>query len=168
MGRPVKIEGNEKHPASHGATDALAQASVLGLYDPDRSQAVRYLSDPTSWGVFLGAMTDRINALRRNRGAGLRVLMETTTSPTLAGQLRKLLARYPAAKLCQLDPVGQANVREGARQAFGEEVHPVYHFDRADRVLSLDANFFVEEPGSVRYARDFVDRRRVRADRTEM
>jgi MoCo/4Fe-4S cofactor protein with predicted Tat translocation signal len=168
MGRPVKIEGNEKHPASKGATDAFAQASILGLYDPDRSQAVRYLSDPTTWDVFLGTMTTRLEAMRRNGGAGLRVLTETITSPTLVRQLRRLLARSPGAKLCQHDPVGQANVREGARLAFGEEVNPVYHFDRADRVLSLDADFLLEEPGSVRYARDFVDGRRVRAGRTRM
>jgi MoCo/4Fe-4S cofactor protein with predicted Tat translocation signal len=168
MGRPVKIEGNTQHPASLGATDAFAQASVLGLYDPDRSQAVRYLSDPTTWSVLLGEMTNRLDALRRTRGAGLRVLTETITSPTLAVQLRRLLARYPGAKLCQYDPVGQANVREGARLAFGDEVHPVYHFDRAERVLSLDANFLLEEPGSVRYARDFVGGRRVRAGQTRM
>lgn len=168
MGRPVKIEGNTQHPASLGATDAFAQASVLGLYDPDRSQAVRYLSDPTTWSVFLGEMTNRLDAQRRTGGAGLRVLTETITSPTLAAQCRRLLARYPGAKLCQYDPVGQANVREGARLAFGDEVHPVYHFDRAERVMSLDANFLLEEPGSVRYARDFVDGRRVRAGQTRM
>src|SRR5438128_8408434 len=52
-GRPTKIEGNPDHPASLGATDVFAQASVLGLYDPDRSQTPLHLGEIRGWSDFL-------------------------------------------------------------------------------------------------------------------
>jgi molybdopterin-containing oxidoreductase family iron-sulfur binding subunit len=168
MGRPTKLEGNPDHPASLGATDAITQASLLTLYDPDRSQAVRHFGNPSTWDEFLGEMTDRLDALHRSRGAGLRVLTGTVTSPTMTGQLRRLLALFPEAKLHQHEPAGRDSVREGARLAFGDEVNPVYQLDRAQVILSLDSDFLFEEPGSVRYARHFIDGRRVRKGRTQM
>jgi MoCo/4Fe-4S cofactor protein with predicted Tat translocation signal len=143
MGRPTKLEGNPDHPASLGATDAITQASLLTLYDPDRSQAVRYLGNPTTWDAFLGEFTDRLDLLHRNRGAGLRVVTGTVTSPTLASQLRRLLTLYPEARVHQHEPVGRESIRDGARLAFGDEVNPVYHFDRADVILSLDSDFLL-------------------------
>jgi molybdopterin-containing oxidoreductase family iron-sulfur binding subunit len=168
MGRPVKLEGNPDHPASMGATDAYTQASILTLYDPDRSQAARHLGDPASWDAFMAALVEPMDALRARKGAGLRVLTGATTSPTLAGQVRKLLAKYPQAKVYQYEPLGQESARAGARAAFGQDAQPVYNFKKAQRILSLDADFLLEEPGSVRYSRDFMDGRRVTGGRKEM
>ncbi|HEV8232366.1 MAG TPA: molybdopterin oxidoreductase, partial [Thermoanaerobaculia bacterium] len=87
MGRPTKVEGNPLHPASLGATDAFAQASVLSLYDPDRSQTLLYLGEIRPWSAFLGEMRLVLEEERGRRGAGLRILTETVSSPTLARQL---------------------------------------------------------------------------------
>lgn len=86
MGRPTKVEGNPEHPASLGATDAIAQASVLELYDPDRSQTLTYLGDIRPWSSFLGAAREALNAQIPKGGAGLRFLTGAITSPTLADQ----------------------------------------------------------------------------------
>jgi len=161
LGRPTKVEGNPDHPASLGATDIFAQASVLTLYDPDRSQAVIHEGRLGRWGDFLTAMKNARDAHLASKGAGLRILTETITSPTLASQLRAVLAEFPLAKWHQYEPVGRDSVREGARLALGEYVNTVYRFDRADVILSLDADFLCTGPGSVRYARDFSDRRRI-------
>ncbi|MBW3621805.1 MAG: TAT-variant-translocated molybdopterin oxidoreductase [Armatimonadetes bacterium] len=169
MGRPIKVEGNPEHPASLGATDAYTQASILQLYDPDRSKNIRNLGEPTNWDVFTGAMTAQMEELRRRGGgAGLRILTETVTSPTMASQIRALLARYPGARWHQFEPVSRDNIRAGARLAFGADVHPVYHFERADRIVSLDCNFLLEEPGSIRYARNFAERRMVPDERVDV
>ncbi len=160
LGRPTKIEGNELHPASLGATDAFAQASILSLYDPDRSQVVLEAGRISTWSAFLAALNRVLVNQAAKRGAGLRILTETVTSPTLASQIQALLAKYPEAKWHQYEPVNRDNAREGARLAFGQVVETQYRFDKADVVLSLDADFLGGGPGSVRYARDFMQRRR--------
>ena len=160
MGRPTKVEGNPDHPASLGATDIFAQASILDLYDPDRSQTVRYLGDISTWGQFLTRIRERAASLRANGGAGLRILTGTVTSPTLIAQVQSLLEEFPQARWHRFDPLGGDNVRAGAQAAFGQEVNTVYRFDRAKRVVAIDVDFFTDLPGSVRYARDFMSRRR--------
>jgi MoCo/4Fe-4S cofactor protein with predicted Tat translocation signal len=167
-GRPTKIEGNPNHPASLGATDAFAQASILTLYDPDRSQVVSNAGRISTWNAFLTAINDDLEAERLSGGAGLRILTETVTSPTLANQLRQLLAKFPRAKWHQYEPVNRDNAQAGARLAFGDNVNTVYRFNNADVILSLDADFLFAGPGSVRYARDFVGKRRIRQGKGEM
>ena len=161
MGRPTKVEGNPDHPASLGATDAIAQASVLGLYDPDRSQKLLHLGQPASWDAFLSGLNDALALQLGKQGAGLRILTETVTSPALASQLESILKQYPKARWHAYEPVNRDNEREGARLAFGEAVDAVYRLDRADVIVSLDADIFTSDPGHVRYMRDFSSRRAV-------
>lgn len=168
MGRPTKIEGNPDHPGSLGATDAFAQASVLSLYDPDRSQTVTQAGIVAAWSTFLNTLNLELEAQRTRNGAGLRLLTETITSPTLAGQIQALLEEFPEARWSQYEPVNRDNIREGAMLAFGEEVQPVFRFDQANVILSLAADFLAGGPMGVRYTYDFSQRRRVRENATEM
>jgi MoCo/4Fe-4S cofactor protein with predicted Tat translocation signal len=159
-GRPTKIEGNPMHPGSLGATDVFAQAAILGLYDPDRSQTLTNLGEIRPWSAFLGAINAALTAQRPFKGAGVRLLTESVASPTLAAQIRDVLSRFPEAKWHQWDPASRNNARVGSKLAFGEFVDAQYRFDRADVVLTLDADFLGCGPGSLRYARDFAGRRR--------
>jgi len=163
-GRPTKIEGNPDHPASLGATDLFAQAAILTLYDPDRSQTLTYLGDIQPWSAFLGAIRPVLSAQMPLGGAGIRILTETVTSPTLASQLKDILVSFPSAKWHQYDPVCRAGAKEGARAAFGQYVNPIYNFEKADVILSIDADFLNCGPASLRYSRDFASRRRVGAE----
>ena len=168
MGRLTKIEGNPQHPTSLGATDVFAQASVLTLYDPDRSQVVTRLGQISSWVSFTATLRTEMEAQRLKKGARLRILTGTVTSPTQAHQLRTLLSEFPSAKWIQYEPVGHDTVRAGAQLAFGEYVNTLYRFDQADVILSLDADFLGGGPGHLRYARQFTARRQVQAEATEM
>jgi MoCo/4Fe-4S cofactor protein with predicted Tat translocation signal len=159
-GRPTKIEGNPLHPGSLGASDTFAQAAVLGLYDPDRSQTLTNIGDIRPWSAFLGTIRAALNAQGPLKGSGIRILTESISSPTLAAQIRDVIARYPSAKWHQWDPASRENARGGAKLAFGRYVDAQYHFDRADVIISLDADFLGGGPGSLRYARDFAARRR--------
>jgi MoCo/4Fe-4S cofactor protein with predicted Tat translocation signal len=160
MGRPTKIEGNPDHPGSLGGTDVFTQASVLTLYDPDRSKTVVLEGRISSWGAFLSAMGN-VRGQLAPQGTGMRILTETVTSPTLASQIQSLLKQFPAAKWHQYEPCGRDNEREGTRLAFGKPVNPVYRFDQADVIVSLDSNFLMSGPGHVRHARDFSRRRAI-------
>jgi MoCo/4Fe-4S cofactor protein with predicted Tat translocation signal len=167
-GRPTKIEGNPEHPASLGATDVFAQASILTVYDPDRSQVVTRAGRISTWSAFLGVLSAELETQRLRQGAGLRLLTETVTSPTLASQLKALLTAFPKFRWHQYEPVGPDAARTGARLAFGEYVDSHYRFDRADVILALDADFLASGPGCVRYARDFTARRHVRGREAAM
>jgi molybdopterin-containing oxidoreductase family iron-sulfur binding subunit len=161
-GRPTKVEGNPDHPGSLGATDLYAQGSVLTLYDPDRSQSILQLGEIRPWATFVTAMKSALQGQGASKGAGLRILTETVSSPTLAAQVQQVLAAYPEAKWIQWEALPRDNARAGARLAFGEIVEPQYDFTTADVVVSFDADFLASEgPANLRYTRQFASRRRI-------
>jgi molybdopterin-containing oxidoreductase family iron-sulfur binding subunit len=159
-GRPVKIEGNELHPSSLGGTDVFAQGFLLGMYDPDRSQTLTERGEIHPWTDFVSAVHLELEKQRPQGGAGLRFLTPTITSPTFRKQIADVLAEFPKAKWITWEPVSRENVAEGARLAFGEVVEPLPAFDRADVILSLEADFLGSGPAMPRAVRDFVSRRK--------
>ena len=162
-GRPTKIEGNPDHPASLGATDIWMQASILDLYDPDRSQTVRHGDAVSTWGEFTVEMEPILSDLRDGKkGDRVRFLTGAVTSPTMIRQINELIKQYPGAKWHQYETVGRRNCRDGMLAAFGKDLQAVYAFDKADVIVSLDCNFFSDLPGSVVYAGQFIDGRRIR------
>jgi molybdopterin-containing oxidoreductase family iron-sulfur binding subunit len=180
-GRPTKLEGNPDHPNNRrsdpndkgsSATDIFSQASILTLYDPDRSQTPLYRGDTRPWSQFVaeirGAMEKEGDGLRAKKGAGLRFLTETITSPALAAQLKQVLTDFPEAKWHQYEPANRDNARAGAVKAFGQPVNTIYDFSKADRILSLGSDFLSAMPGTLRYARDYAAKRRANGDKHEM
>ncbi len=165
LGRPTKIEGNPEHPASLGGTDALMQASVLTLYDPDRSKTVTRNGYISGWGDFITALTTARDATPGKKGGGFRLLTGTVTSPTLASQIQAFLTAFPEAKWHQYEPCGRHSARAGAIAAFGQPFNTIYRFDSADVIVSLDADFLCSPmPGSLRYVREYSARRRAAAE----
>ena len=166
QGRPTRVEGNPDHPASLGAAAPTTSATVLSLYDPDRSQGVMERGNARTFEQLTTALRAALEA--SGDGSGVRVLTETVTSPTFAAQLQRLLTTYPQAVWHQWDPLHADASVAGARLAFGEDVAPLYDFTAADVVLSLDADFTNRGPGRLRHARDFARRRRVRSATDDM
>jgi len=167
-GRPTKIEGNPEHPASLGAADAFMQASVLQLYDPDRTKTLSYLGEIRSWGDFFGSLREILAVQRTANGAGIRILTETITSPTMASQMAVIRKLYPAAKWHQWEPAGPHSARAAAVMAFGQPLNTYYDLSKANVVVSLDSDFLASGHGSLRYARQFSARRRVQGGQTAM
>src|SRR5579859_6321352 len=163
MYRPVKVEGNPEHPMSMGAADIFSQASLLDLYDPDRSQTLTYNAETRTWGEFTSALREAIAGEKSSGGAGIRILTETCTSPTLAAQIEAALKAYPKAQWIQYDPVSRDTSRAGSRMAFGQVVEANYHLDQADVIVSLDADFLGSAafPGHLKLVREFSKRRKL-------
>ncbi len=159
-GRPTKIEGNPGHPGSLGATDIFAQGSILSLYDPDRAQTVTHRGQTRTWDEASEVLRAAINKQRANGGSGLRLLTGAVLSPTLGDQLEGLLKEFPQAKRHVWEPVHNDAAYRAAQSAFGRPLEPLYDFTKADVVVSFDADFLFSGPGHVRYANDFIERRR--------
>ncbi len=163
-GRPTKIEGNPEHPFSRGVASAFHQASILGLYDPDRARAVLHRGEASSWDEF-----ERFAATRfANSGDGVRFLIQVENSPSFDAVRAHALARFPNAKWIEYEPVSADEALSGAELAFGTTVQPVWHFDRASVVLSLDADFLGLDSPSITYTRDFARARRVSSEKDSM
>jgi len=167
-GRPTKIEGNPEHPATLGACDIFSQASVLGLYDPDRSQALTFEGEIRAWGSFVSALRGVLAAQKATNGAGIRILTETLTSPSMGAQLGAVQKIFPAAKWHQWEPTGAHSARAAAMQAFGQPLNTWYSLANAKVVVSIDSDFLASGPGSLRYARQFAAGRRMADSGGEM
>ena len=167
MGRPTKVEGNPDHPSSLGATDAFSQAAILSLYDPQRAQTVLNQDRISTWSDFTAALAPVLSEQERKQGAGLRVLTGAVTSPAFASQMLALAKKFPKFKWCQFEPLGRENSRAGAALAFGEDVNCICDFTKADVVVSFDVDF-LSGVGSVRYSRDFTQKRTVRTGTSQM
>ncbi|MHB0957083.1 MAG: TAT-variant-translocated molybdopterin oxidoreductase [Pirellulaceae bacterium] len=172
-GRPIKIEGNPLHPQSLGATHALAQASLLSLYDPDRSQnpvervgegSIIHTGDTqrAKWAKFDDVLLGKHFArVQQRRGASFYVLSEATSSPTLARLRRQLLEQMPDAQWLEYEPLTDDQVLAGARAAFGKPVRTQLVIEKAQVIVCLDADLLASHPASLSYTRAFAKGREV-------
>jgi molybdopterin-containing oxidoreductase family iron-sulfur binding subunit len=151
--RPIKIDGNPEHPYNQGSSDPFTQATLLDLYDPDRSQHVTYRGENREWAEF--AVEFRNKVISTKDGTGIYFLSETITSPTLARQWREVQAKYPNATLVQYDPA-----IAGTALAGGLNVQ--YDLTDADVIVSLDADFLsgAAFPGFHKLVRQYAERRK--------
>jgi molybdopterin-containing oxidoreductase family iron-sulfur binding subunit len=172
VGRPIKIEGNPLHPINRGAADAIAQASILEFYDPDRSRqlvqnefealrrrVIRQTKDtgkPRQWSDFEAFAKPHFAELRAKQGAGLYILSETTSSPSMIDMRGRLQAAFPQAQWFEYEPISRDNERAGTAMAFGRPYRPHYALDKTDVIVSFDEDLFGTHPAALKHARDFV------------
>ena len=199
--RPTKVEGNALHPSSGGAADAWTQASVLGLYDPDRSHSVLERQaaavaaggedghgedenhgdeshgeeaggaatvSASSWAAFETFWAEKAAEFDASGGAGLAVLLGAYSSPTVERLRQELTAKYPSLRLAVWEPIGDGNSFAGCELATGQRCRPVYDFETAQVIVSLEADFLGIESESVRHSRGFARGRRVESPSDEM
>ncbi|MDP6601768.1 MAG: TAT-variant-translocated molybdopterin oxidoreductase, partial [Phycisphaerales bacterium] len=150
-GRPTKIEGNPDQTDSRGATDAFTQASILELYDPDRSRAVRR-------GDSVATIVAEIRK-RMGDGAGVAVLAQPNSSPTLHRMRRAFMTVYPKASWTEYTPINDQNERQGMQAATGGAWRPLHDLSHARVIVSLGADLLGAGPGQVRNTRGWAEGR---------
>jgi molybdopterin-containing oxidoreductase family iron-sulfur binding subunit len=155
-GRPVKVEGNALFPNGNGGTDRYAQASILNLYDPDRARRFTNAGKKVSREDALNFLASLSQKFSANQGEGLALLAESNTSPSRA-RLQKILAdKYPKAKWFTYDAIDSGIHQRAATQAFGRPVRPVFNFEKAKVILSLDCDFLGGEDDAHNHIRKFA------------
>ncbi len=172
-GRPTKIEGNELHPGTAGSASAQMQASILGLYDPDRSQHVLQTTAAAgairkSWAEFVAAWKALEAGFVASGGAGLAVLATPSSSPTLYRLFAALRQRFPLMRAATWEPVSDENALAGAALLAGRPLKATYDLGAARVVVSLDADLFLAESNAVAHARGFAAGRRLASEEDAM
>ncbi|MBV9289555.1 MAG: 4Fe-4S dicluster domain-containing protein [Hyphomicrobiales bacterium] len=158
-GRPIKVEGNPRHPASLGATDVFAQAETLALYDPDRSQAIRIAGEISDWTAFEQALGNHLAGQTAIRGSGLRLLSGRITSPTLLDQIEGVLKAYPNTRWHMFEPTEESDA-DAAKAVYSKPLTLRPRLSDADVVIAFDADPLGYGPDQVRNGRALVDRRK--------
>jgi len=167
-GRPTKIEGNPLHPSTLGGSSALMQASILGMYDPDRSKHVLRDADIKEWAQFVEFWRGLEATYLESKGRGLAVLSESFSSPTLSRLKREFQQRFPEAIWVTYEPVSDENALKGIELAAGKPYRAIYDYSKAMVVLVLDADFLLMESNSISHARAFIQGRRMASESDSM
>ena len=160
-GRPTKLEGNPLHPISNCATDTFAQASVLDLYDPNRSKVIKE-AGAKSDAAALGAKLDEIaSAAASNGGEGLAFLVERNASPTRDRLLAQLRRQYTNLLWAEYEPLGSGESAAAAAACFGPNTVIVPDFSAAEKVLAVESDFLNASFSGLEQVRGFMARRRI-------
>jgi molybdopterin-containing oxidoreductase family iron-sulfur binding subunit len=159
-GRPIKVDGNPDHPLSGTGSSTFAQASVLNLYDPDRSRSVRRGDTASTWQEFESELKTTFKNAAANGGKGIAVLSEAVLSPSLA-MLKEGISDLPEAKWYEWEPLTRDNERAGTKAAFGgQAAHARANLDKANVIIALDCDLLVEHPAALAHSKGFAARRR--------
>ena len=155
-GKLIKVEGNPEHPDSLGAMTAVGQASVLGLYDPDRSRRVLYREGGQdyvkTWDDFAAYGAQHL----AGTGDGVAVLVGASSSPSIDRMKAALLADQPDAGWYEYEPISFDNERQGVAVAFGRPLRVVPDLSEARVIACFDADPLFEHPASVRLSGQFA------------
>ena len=153
--RPVKVEGNEKHPSTLGKSNAFSQASTIEMYDPDRARGVKYNGKKVDWSEYLKFAKD----INKGDGKGLAVLMQESSSPTIKSIQNDFKTKFPSASWVSYESVNNENLYKGIEKAFSKKLQPIYRLENAQIIVSLGADFLGVDDNNIYNTRKFAQNR---------
>ncbi len=130
-GRPIKIEGNPDHPLSRGGLCAVGQATVLELYDTQRLAGPMLHAAASDWAEIDRFVKEKLASAKR-----VRVLSSTLSSPTSKRVISEFLSRFEDGRHVVYDVPSASAILDAH-----DGVLPHYRFDKADVIVSFDADF---------------------------
>ena len=155
--RPVKVEGNEKHPTSLGKSNSFAQASTLEMYDPDRARGVKFEGNKVDWNEYLKFA----KSINDGNGKGLAVLMQESSSPTIKSLQEDFKKNLPNADWVVYESVNNENLYDGIELAFSKRLQPLYRLEKAQIIVSLGSDFLGVDDNNIYHTRKFAQNRNI-------
>ena len=155
--RPVKVEGNEKHPTTLGKSNSFAQASTLEMYDPDRARGVKFEGNKVDWNEYLKFA----KSLNDGNGKGLAVLMQESSSPTIKSIQEDFKKNLPNADWVVYESVNNENLYDGIELAFSKRLQPLYRLEKAQIIVSLGSDFLGVDDNNIYHTRKFAQNRNI-------
>ena len=162
--RPVRVNGNEKHPASMGKSDSFSQASTLEMYDPDRSRGVRLNGKKVDWSEYVKYG----QSINNKNGKGLAVLSQESSSPTMQFMHEEFKKAYPEADWIVYEPINNENLYKGIEKAFGKKLQPLNRLENAQTILSIGSDFLGVEDNAIYHTRKFAMNRDLEDEKSTM
>lgn len=166
-GRPVKVEGNDLHPVAGGKSSALMQATLFELYDPERIRPILVGRRPGvipsgNYSTPDNAITQIANAIRTVASSGkqTRILLDEHCSPILELLAHMVEQHVPHTKVVIFPWVIADAAAEATAALLGIEGTLVPSLERADVIVSIDADFLGTDRNSLYLTRGFAARRR--------
>ena len=153
--RPVKVEGNEKHPATMGKSNSFAQASTLEMYDPDRARGIKFKGNNIDWSEYLKFA----KSLNETDGKGLAVLMQESSSPTIKSIKEDFKKNLPNANWVVYESINNENLYDGIEKAFSKRLQPLYRLENAQIIVSLGSDFLGVDDNNIYHTRKFAQNR---------
>ena len=166
-GRPIKVEGNDLSMMTKGGTSARAQASVLSLYDTNRYKNPLQKSGDDFMKVEWEALDSAVSA-KLQSSKNIRIVTNSNLSPSSKEALREFSSAFPSAKVVTYDPVSSAALLEANEMSFGQRVVPGYSFDKADVIVSFNADFLGTWVSPTEFANQYIKNRKVTSEKSKM
>jgi molybdopterin-containing oxidoreductase family iron-sulfur binding subunit len=167
-GRPTKIEGNPLHPSTLGSANIMLLASILNLYDPDRSNKVRHNGNDDTYANFVSFWRDKLSEFKNAKGRGLAILAEPFSSPTLMRLHKDFMMQLPEVSWITCEPISDENSYSAIENLTGKKLRTVHDYQKANIILALDSDFLNAESESIIAANGFADGRRLDSKDDEM
>ena len=139
-GRPIKIEGNKLSAFNKGGTTARVQASVLSLYDDARYKSAMKAGEQKSWEEIDDEIINKLEAIDKS-GKEIVLLSPGIMSPSLKELVGEFGKKYPNFKHVAYNSISNSAIADAMEINYGRRFIPVYHFDKADVVVSIGADF---------------------------